>query len=280
MTDRTACPEFGSRSSQSPRRGFSLIELILTACVISILAMLTVSVAGRVRESANRVACSANMRNIGMATLLYVSDFRGRLPSVGTANNSGFAGNWGNISELAFLASYLGDLKANGSAAVTRQLRCPGIRNGNLLYCFTAGSPVDRVATMQRLTNTAQRLGIPGGLPSLWAEPCMMTTSWPGANFDNGCGHRKTRLAPGVGIPWGGNVALSDGSVIWAPYTGPTLDTTRVTYVTNGAVGPRGIPSCAVTALCDAVGKLDLVLHPGHNLIIGRFSVEFDGNYY
>ena len=264
------------------RQAFTLVECILTLGVIAILSLIIISVASRIRESGQRVACAVNMRNLTLATLTYCGEYHGRLHSAGTANNSGFTGNWGNLSELSFLAGYLDGLKSNGSTFVTRQIRCPGIKSGNLLFCFNAGSPADRVSTIHRLANTAQRLGVSGGLAALWSEPCVLNGQWPGANFDNGCGHRRTRTSPGVGIPWGGNVGLSDGSIAWGAFTATNISEARVTYLMNGGAvgGSRAIPSCTVTATCDASGNLDVTVRPNNNLIVGGGSVQFDSNYF
>jgi prepilin-type N-terminal cleavage/methylation domain-containing protein len=62
-------------------RGFTLIELLVVVAIIAILASLLLPVLGRARESARTAICINNLRQIGVASMVYSTDFKGNLPS-------------------------------------------------------------------------------------------------------------------------------------------------------------------------------------------------------
>lgn len=71
------------RKSTLPRHSsFTLIELLVTLAVIAILAALLVSTISRSRERAQAVSCQNVLRQVWLATSMYVDDSHGFMPTL------------------------------------------------------------------------------------------------------------------------------------------------------------------------------------------------------
>lgn len=77
------------------QRGFTLIELLVVIGIIVILAAILFPVFGRARAKAQQTSCLANVKSIGMAMMMYSSDFDNRLPLVrGPLVGPSYLGSW------------------------------------------------------------------------------------------------------------------------------------------------------------------------------------------
>ena len=61
------------------RRGFTLIELLVVIAIIAILAAILFPVFARAREKARQASCQSNLKQIGLAWLMYVQDYDEKL---------------------------------------------------------------------------------------------------------------------------------------------------------------------------------------------------------
>jgi prepilin-type N-terminal cleavage/methylation domain-containing protein/prepilin-type processing-associated H-X9-DG protein len=57
------------------RRGFTLIELLVVIAIIAILAAILFPVFSRAREQARKAACTSNMKQMGLALRMYMTDW-------------------------------------------------------------------------------------------------------------------------------------------------------------------------------------------------------------
>ncbi|MHB8994047.1 MAG: prepilin-type N-terminal cleavage/methylation domain-containing protein [Armatimonadota bacterium] len=62
-------------TSHSTRRGFTLIELLVVIAIIAILAAILFPVFAKAREKARQSSCLSNVKQLGLAALMYAQDY-------------------------------------------------------------------------------------------------------------------------------------------------------------------------------------------------------------
>jgi prepilin-type N-terminal cleavage/methylation domain-containing protein len=72
-------------------RGFTLIELLVVIAIIAILAAILFPVFARAREAARKATCISNIKQIGLACLMYAQDYDEVLPAVVPEDQGGTA---------------------------------------------------------------------------------------------------------------------------------------------------------------------------------------------
>src|SRR4028118_1046515 len=76
----TARPASLFKSRRSHSTGFTLIELLVVIAIIAILAAILFPVFAQAREKARQTSCLSNTKQIGLAALMYASDYDGTFP--------------------------------------------------------------------------------------------------------------------------------------------------------------------------------------------------------
>ena len=102
-------------------RGFTLIETLVVAVVVALLAALAIPAVAGAQERSRSATCSNRLRDVGMAILLYTQDNQGRFPRSSHSAAANREPGW-----AASIAPYLGARSAEANAAwVNREFRCP-----------------------------------------------------------------------------------------------------------------------------------------------------------
>jgi prepilin-type N-terminal cleavage/methylation domain-containing protein/prepilin-type processing-associated H-X9-DG protein len=66
--------------NRTSRQGFTLIELLVVIAIIAILAAILFPVFAQAREAARKSSCASNLKQLGIALMMYSQDYEGGYP--------------------------------------------------------------------------------------------------------------------------------------------------------------------------------------------------------
>jgi prepilin-type N-terminal cleavage/methylation domain-containing protein/prepilin-type processing-associated H-X9-DG protein len=114
------------------RFAFTLVELLVVIGIIALLVSILLPALGKARQQANLTACMAQMREVGNALAMYVSDNKGSYPgpTLGQVRINYSKGGTG-IADYLYKYFRYPDPKADGSPMPARVFYCPGMRANN-----------------------------------------------------------------------------------------------------------------------------------------------------
>jgi len=121
------------------KHAFTLIELLVVIAIIAILAAILFPVFARARENARRTACLSNLKQMGLAVMMYAQDYDEAYPQ---HRQSGGATTlyWQNI-----IQPYVKTTQIFQCPSTTRTSTVDGGYGANVLM-FTSSSPVKMAA--------------------------------------------------------------------------------------------------------------------------------------
>ena len=188
------------------KRSFTLIELLVVIGIIAILAGMLLPALSKAREKAQRVRCTANLKQLTLMTLMYADDFNGNLPPIGGLKTSPPQLNYGDDTAVQPALTIMKEMGLNAKICT-----CPGFGAdyerkvpGDIDYCYygprRAQDGQARTAkwygTFTVLKNTDHYRHV------LWSDRVREQIA---------DGYDGTQLCHTAG----GNFALLDGSVSW-----------------------------------------------------------------
>jgi prepilin-type N-terminal cleavage/methylation domain-containing protein/prepilin-type processing-associated H-X9-DG protein len=201
------------------KRGFTLIELLVVIAIIAILAAILFPVFAQAREKARQTSCASNLKNLGMAVLLYTQDFDERFPLAAYVTPAFDVVTWHDLTDPYARNTQIWHCpsssvqKADGNGKITTHF------GYNALYLTTVG--IDIASTFLDHTGvTLAAVDRPSDTLLLVDARSSFSSSWcgddgkfllPPSQADTHCWGRPNPLHS-----QGSNVAWVDGHIKWA----------------------------------------------------------------
>jgi prepilin-type N-terminal cleavage/methylation domain-containing protein/prepilin-type processing-associated H-X9-DG protein len=198
------------------RRGFTLIELLVVIAIIAILAAILFPVFARAREKARQASCSSNLKQIGLAILMYAQDYDERYPcechQLGQPNN---AGNWcWRYDVYPYIKNWQvfacpSSNQSGGPGDSSYGYNCKNFSNIKLA---TVTAPAD----LMMVIDLANKNNLPNYPAPEHAKPFDASGAVPCGNSSCCAGNaRDDAYIPGARHNEGSNLTYGDGHVKW-----------------------------------------------------------------
>ena len=214
--------------SGAPRRGFTLVELLVVIVITAILVALLLTALANARAKGKRIACLNNMRQVGTAVILYGAESLGRLPNPKSTNTFDFNNANAPDNPLKELRPFVGLTDPNAAAPV---YICPGAQPTTKAAYAPVGTSSTALMINQLVMNRgADRFDNPARTVVMQENYALMSYLWYQPENEDAdpsvAGHRYSRWhmwTSSNAEQWSGtkrehycNLHQQGGNLIWA----------------------------------------------------------------
>lgn len=212
-----------------PRHAFTLIELLVVIAIIGILAAILFPVFVQAKESAKKTTCLSNLKQVGYAFEMYMTDYDGRLPDRRDLKQS-LPGGW-----KPWTSWPTSDPRAGWAAVVFN----PYLKNTDVWTCPSVkGSVIGDVVQVAQSISTD--MGAPETRYWLWrfdryTDPVPLDDLW-GKTPEQSVTDLQAAKNPQAGNPQ----SVADVEIMVDPYFPHTTPTIPVEPNLSGASVHRG----------------------------------------
>lgn len=247
---------FRARRQDSPHAGFTLTEVLVVVAIVSILLGLLLPAIQSARESARRVHCSNNVRQVGLAVLQHVNS-DGRLPAAADTFRSLLTGLLPYVEQKTIWDRYAIDKSWDDDAnqdAIKQPVavyRCPSVPDSSSLDQL-GGGRVASVTDYTAPTEVSSELVSAGIVTSrklggaLRSQPAPISTVFDGVSqtlaIIEDAGRPAfwagKRQGPDELVPGCGNFSVTGGRVRGAGWADPNQVIPLHGFSTDGLTCP------------------------------------------